>query len=106
MIVFIFKGYIIDFYGFKYKKYENILILFLLVAILYAPANTLGNAIVAKLGSLLWLIITIVWFLILMIVFYLIYEKYNIMAVIYAQSISTFSLLLISFILCRKKGLI
>lgn len=106
LIVFIFKGYIIDFYGFKYKKYENILILFLLIAILYAPANTLGNAIVAKLGSLLWLIITIVWFLILIVIFYLIYEKYNIMAVIYAQIISTFFLLLISFLLCKKKGLI
>lgn len=106
LIVFIFKSYIINFYGFKYKQYENILILFLLIAILYAPANTLGNAIVAKLGSIPWLIITIVWFLILMIVFYLIFEKYNIMAVIYAQSISTFFLLLISFLLCKKKGLI
>lgn len=106
LIVFIFKDYIINFYGFKYKQYEDILILFLLVAILYAPANTLGNAIVAKLGSLPWLIITIVWFVMLMIVFYLNFENYNIMAVIYAQSISTFFLVLISFILCKKKGLI
>lgn len=106
LIVFIFKSYIVDFYGFKYKNYEDILVLFLLVAILYAPANTLGNAIVAKLGSLPWLIITIIWFIILMVVFYLIFENYNIMAVIYAQGISTFFLLLISFLLCKKKGLI
>lgn len=106
LIVFIFKSYIIEFYGFKYKNYEDILVLFLLVAILYAPANTLGNAIVAKLGSLPWLIITIIWFIILMVVFYLIFENYNIMAVIYAQGISTFFLLLISFLLCKKKGLI
>ncbi len=100
------RDYLIGFYGSYYQEYKNIIIFFLLIAVLYAPANTLGNAIVAKLGSLPWLIITLIWFVLLLLIFYICIAKYNIMAAIYSQGIATFTLLMLSYFLCKKKGLI
>lgn len=102
----IFSKYIISFYGENYSEYNFIIIGFLLVALLYAPANTLGNAIVSKVSSLHWFFITLVWFVSLMIIFYLRVSKDGILSVIYAQAFATTLLLILSFIVCRKKGLI
>lgn len=102
----LFKEEIILFYGNSYSEYEYVLVSFLFIAVIYAPANTLGNAIVAKLGSFHWFIITICWFICLMLTFFLRVRQDGILAVIYAQILSTLILLVISYILCRKKGLI
>ncbi|WP_180032133.1 oligosaccharide flippase family protein [Acinetobacter sp. YH12245] len=106
LFVYLFLETIINFYGEQYKEYKNIIILFLLIAVLYAPTNTLGNAIVAKLGSFSWFIITLIWFIILLMVFFINLREYGIMAVIYSQGASTIILLLSSYILCKKKGLL
>ena len=103
---YISRDYLIGFYGSYYQEYKNIIIFFLLIAVLYAPANTLGNAIIAKLGSLPWLIITLIWFVLLLLTFYICIAKYNIMAAIYSQGVATFTLLMLSYFLCKKKGLL
>lgn len=53
---------ILDFYGEDYKVSAWFLIIFMVVAIPASPANTLGNAIVAKNGQWHWLALTCFWF--------------------------------------------
>ena len=101
-----FRNEIISFYGDSYTEYSNIIMGFLFVALLYAPANTLGNAIIAKLGSFPWFVITMLWFICLMLVFYFRLNSDGILSVIYAQIIATSLLLSLSYMLCIKKGLI
>lgn len=102
----IFRKQIVSFYGSDYVSYEYMLVGFLFTTILYAPANTLGNAIIATVGTMKWLSITIGWFACLMSVFYLNLPNQAVFSAIYAQVCAASFLLVYSFLICRKNGLI
>jgi hypothetical protein len=57
---------IFSFYGSKYSADRWFIAAFLGAAVLSAPANTVGNAIVANGGQNTWLILTVVWFFVLL----------------------------------------
>lgn len=101
-----FIDYIIDFYGEAYNEYKFFLILFVFVSIFYAPANTLGNALIAKVGSNVWLKITILWFVILLSVFFLTLQDFGLYSIVYSHGFSSFFMLICTYIICNRKGII
>lgn len=60
--VSLFSPFISNMYGSEYVKLRHLLPLFLIVATLNSPINSIGNAIVAKGGQMSWLIMTAVSF--------------------------------------------
>jgi O-antigen/teichoic acid export membrane protein len=63
----LFGPWLLMIYGASYQADRWFIAAFLGAAILSAPANTVGNAIVASNGQKTWLILTILWFLVLLV---------------------------------------
>lgn len=105
-VSFIFNDYLIGFYGDMYASAKKYLSSIIALSIIYAAANTLGNAIVLKVGSIYWLIVSIIWFFILNLIFYYFIEFKSIYSVLYAHIFSGVTLLFLSLFICKKKGLL
>lgn len=106
LFLFLFIDLIIGFYGGKYYEYKNFILFFVIVSLFYAPANTLGNAIVAKVGSSAWFYITVIWMIFLLSIFFIGIRIGGLYSIIYAHGFASFIMLLISFIICKKKGIL
>lgn len=63
----IFSPWILSIYGAKYESERWLIAAFLGAAVLSAPTNTLGNAIVASNGQNIWLKLTVFWLMVLLI---------------------------------------
>jgi O-antigen/teichoic acid export membrane protein len=66
LIGLLFSEKIIQIYGKQYYDNQWLIAGYLFAAILIAPANTIGNAIVASDGQHAWLLLTIMWILTLL----------------------------------------
>ncbi|CAG9177248.1 hypothetical protein LMG23992_03452 [Cupriavidus laharis] len=63
---FLFCALIPDIYGGNYENERWFIAAYLAAAIILAPANTIGNAIVANNGQRAWLFLTCIWMLVLL----------------------------------------
>jgi O-antigen/teichoic acid export membrane protein len=97
-----FRDLIMSLYGSEYAmNSSSLILLYLLAAIFYAPANTLGNALVAHGYQLIWLFITMVWFFAVLITGFLFVDLGSEMGA-YAQMIGGLVMLISSIFFCRK----
>jgi O-antigen/teichoic acid export membrane protein len=63
----LFGPWLLLIYGANYQADRWFVAAFLGAAVLSAPANTVGNAIVANEGQKTWLLLTVLWFLVLLV---------------------------------------
>jgi O-antigen/teichoic acid export membrane protein len=66
-LVMAFSDQLLVLYGLQIRDAPQILTIFMATAILVAPLNVIGNAIIAKAAQRLWLALMIMWFLLLII---------------------------------------
>ncbi len=71
VLVALFNPLLIDLYGDQYAEQRWLLFLFAVAALPSAPTGSIGNGIVANGGQRAWLLLTIVWFVCLVIVAWL-----------------------------------
>lgn len=98
-------SWLIRLYGSDYAAFAFVIPIFLGVAVLNSPINTVGNAIVAKDGQASWLIFSAASFAILVISMIAAPSASVIWACL-AHSLSTGSMLLLTAFHARRKGLI
>lgn len=92
-------------YGDSYQSNSWIIIAFLVIAVLLAPANVVGNAIVANEGQMSWFCLTAMWLLVL-VVTGLVFGQLGAWTGAVAHAASAIVLVLLSFLLARKRELI
>lgn len=97
---------LIGLYGNKYSSYPYIIGYFLGISVFYAPVNTLSNALLAKIGSKYWLYITLIWFVVLMIIFNIMVEEFPILSIIYAHIVSSVVMLALTIYICKRKRIL
>lgn len=101
----VFSPLILKFYGHNYTDYWYIIPIFILAAVMYCPANILGNSIVVRLGSIVWFKITLIWFLIFLLLSYIGCIYFNdIIWIVFFQILSSLILFIISFFYVKKMG--
>lgn len=100
----LFSPWLLKLYGANYEVDKWLIAAFMIAALPLAPANTLGNAIIAHDGQLAWLRITMVWFFFLIIVAQG-FHKYGVWSGALAQGFASLLLTLQAFIWARKRGL-
>jgi O-antigen/teichoic acid export membrane protein len=67
LIVIEFSNEVLLLYGMELRDGSSVLITFMTVAVLVAPLNAVGNAIIAKAAQKLWLVLMATWFMLLVI---------------------------------------
>lgn len=105
IIGFIFSPFLLGIYGPSYQANPWLLAAFLVAAIPAAPANTIGNAILAINGQSVWLLFTAVCFLILIAAAYLFMPLGEFNGA-FAHGFSTAALSLMAFAYARHRRLI
>jgi len=105
VIGYIFGDTIISVYGSNYDSSKNLIFAYLVAAVLYAPANTLGNALVAHGKQNIWLFVTFIWFVITVSAAVFFKESGAWMGA-YAQIIGGSSILMLSIFFCKKDGVL
>lgn len=101
----VFSPLILEFYGHNYTDYWYIIPIFLLAAVMYCPANILGNSIVVRLGSMVWLKITFIWFLMFLLLSCVGCMYFdNIIWIVFFQTLSSLILFMISFFYVKRMG--
>lgn len=96
---------LVGIYGPDYQAQPSVLTLFLIAAIPAAPANTIGNAIVASNGQKTWLILTITWFAVLLCTMALL-KPFGASGGAIAHGASSLLLSILTYIWAKRRGLI
>lgn len=104
MIGSLLSPMILEFYGESYRVSAWFLIVFMIAAIPASPANTFGNAIIAKDGQWNWLLIISFWLASLIIMSLLIVD-FGALKSAYAFAISYAFLTVLAFIVAKKMRL-
>lgn len=97
--------WLIRLYGGAYVYFTYVIPAFLGVAVLSAPINTLGNAILARNGQVAWLCLSVLSFAVLLLALMIAPNSTAIWAC-YAHLLSTGSMLVVAVSHGRRKGLI
>lgn len=97
--------FLIKLYGVNYDVNTWFIALFMIAAIPSAPANTLGNAIVAHDGQKIWLAITLIWFMCVVLVSSL-FVNFGAVSGAISQCLSSLIMTLLSFIAAYKMRLL
>jgi O-antigen/teichoic acid export membrane protein len=105
MFVAFFSPWIIDLYGSKYSSASTVLIAFSAIAILGAPANIIGNALLARGNQNLWLMFTLATSSILVASCYLT-TNMGVWAAVVSLTLSSSTLTLLAFSAARSRSLI
>lgn len=99
--------WLIEIYGSRYTTVRGIIAAYMSVAILSAPANTLGNSIVANDGQAEWLWVTTAWMLVLIVTAHVaVFAGFEAWAGAIAQAAATFILVVLAYLFCRRRGLV
>lgn len=101
----IFSPLLLKLYGENFQSHYWFLVAFILAAIPSAPANTIGNAIVAANGQKEWLGMTLIWFIFLLIVTKT-FLSYGVWSGVFAHTVASLMLIAMAFITARNKGLL
>lgn len=101
---FLFSPYLTNWYGDEYLAYSNVISFFFFLAIVYAPINVLANIIIVKMNTKVWFLITLMWFISLLVLLFPMMEFYGFWGVLYAQGLSALIYNLLSLFTCIKKG--
>lgn len=107
LLVVVFGSWIGEVYGDQYDIDRFFIAAYMGAALLSAPTNTFGNAIVARDGQVAWMINTTIWFAaILLTAFVANYFSLNEWVGSVAFGVSGGVLLFISYVSCRSRGLV
>lgn len=97
--------FLIKLYGINYNVNTWFIALFMIAAIPSAPANTLGNAIVAHNGQKVWLAITLIWFLCVVLISSF-FVNYGAVSGAISQCLSSLIMTLLSLVAAYKMRLL
>lgn len=101
----IFSSYIMMPYGVEYADFELVLVAFLFAALPAAPANTLGNAIIASNGERVWLAVVSLSFVVLVASAYFL-VRYGPIGGAVAHAIASITLSLLAYWSAKKRSLL
>jgi O-antigen/teichoic acid export membrane protein len=105
VFVALFSPWIIDLYGPKFGSISTVILAFSAIAILGAPANIIGNALVARDNQNLWLMFTLVTSSILVASCYLAIDM-GVWAGVASLTLSSGTLTFLAFSAARSRSLI
>jgi len=92
-------------YGVEYADFELVLVAFLFAALPAAPANTLGNAIIASNGERVWLAVVSLSFVVLVASAYFL-VRYGPIGGAVAHAIASITLSLLAYWSAKKRSLL
>jgi O-antigen/teichoic acid export membrane protein len=105
LLTLLIKPWLGNIYGTTYQSVGWLITAFMIAAIPLAPANTIGNAIVARDGQSTWLFITVAWFATLICMAFT-FVSYGALSGAIAHGVSACILTVISVIAARRMGLL
>lgn len=103
---FALAPWLMNLYGPKYGYAAYVIPAYLLIALLSAPINTLGNAIVANDGQWRWLQLTFIWFFGLISGILLIAPKRDVSWAAISHAVAAFMFLILTWADGRRKNLV
>ncbi len=105
VLVMVLSPWLLALYGANYSEAEWLLVFFVLAAVPAAPINSIGNGIIAANGQRAWLLITLLWF-VLLLAFALGFAEKGVLGAAWAYCLSSIGQLALAFRVARRRGLV